>query len=407
MFKKLVKNIGPGPLVAAAFIGPGTVTVCTLAGVKFGYSLLWAMGLSILATIVLQEMAARVGVVTQKGLAEIIKQEINTPVFKVITVILVLSAIVIGNAAYEAGNISGGVLGLETLIGDFSLEIGTTQIKLLPLVIGILAFTLLYLGNYKMLERALIGMVILMSMAFLITAVMTKPSFNNLLTGLFKFQSPEGSLLTIIGLLGTTVVPYNLFLHAALVKEKWHKSSDLALARKDTLIAIVLGGLVSMCIIVSAAAIQGNEITSAADLAKAVEPLFGSFAKYFIAIGLFAAGITSTITAPLAAAYVATGCLNWSSNMKSFKFRLVWLIVLSLGVIFASLGFKSIEVIQFAQIANGLLLPVIAGLLIWIVNKQAILGDYKNNWKQNLMALIIFAVVTFLGLRTVLKVLLI
>lgn len=407
MFKKLVKNIGPGPLVAAAFIGPGTVTVCTLAGVKFGYSLLWAMGLSILATIVLQEMAARVGVVTQKGLAEIIKQEINTPVFKVITVILVLSAIVIGNAAYEAGNISGGVLGLETLIGDFSLEIGTTQIKLLPLVIGILAFTLLYLGNYKMLERALIGMVILMSMAFLITAVMTKPSFNNLLTGLFKFQSPEGSLLTIIGLLGTTVVPYNLFLHAALVKEKWHKSSDLALARKDTLIAIVLGGLVSMCIIVSAAAIQGNEITSAADLAKAVEPLFGSFAKYFIAIGLFAAGITSAITAPLAAAYVATGCLNWSSNMKSFKFRLVWLIVLSLGVIFASLGFKSIEVIQFAQIANGLLLPVIAGLLIWIVNKQAILGDYKNNWKQNLMALIIFAVVTFLGLRTVLKVLLI
>lgn len=407
MFKKLVKNIGPGPLVAAAFIGPGTVTVCTLAGVKFGYSLLWAMGLSILATIVLQEMAARVGVVTQKGLAEIIRQEINTPVFKVITVILVLSAIVIGNAAYEAGNISGGVLGLETLIGDFSLEIGTTQIKLLPLVIGILAFTLLYLGNYKMLERALIGMVILMSMAFLITAVMTKPSFNNLLTGLFKFQSPEGSLLTIIGLLGTTVVPYNLFLHAALVKEKWHKSSDLALARKDTLIAIVLGGLVSMCIIVSAAAIQGNEITSAADLAKAVEPLFGSFAKYFIAIGLFAAGITSAITAPLAAAYVATGCLNWSSNMKSFKFRLVWLIVLSLGVIFASLGFKSIEVIQFAQIANGLLLPVIAGLLIWIVNKQAILGDYKNNWKQNLMALIIFAVVTFLGLRTVLKVLLI
>lgn len=402
---KWIKNIGPGPLVAAAFIGPGTVTVCTLAGVKFGYSLLWAMGLSIVATVVLQEMSARVGVVTQKGLAEIIRQEINTPVFKILTITLVLSAIVIGNAAYEAGNISGGVLGLETLIGDFSIEIGTSQIKLLPLVIGILAFVLLYLGNYKMLERVLIGMVILMSMAFLITAIMTKPSFADLFTGLFKFQSPEGSLLTIIGLVGTTVVPYNLFLHAALVKEKWHNSTDLAIARKDTLIAIVLGGLVSMCIIVSAAAIQGNEITSAADLAKAVEPLFGSFAKYFIAIGLFAAGITSAITAPLAAAYVATGCLNWSSNMKSFKFRLVWFIVLSLGVTFASLGFKSIEVIQFAQIANGLLLPVIAGLLIWIVNKHTILGNYKNNWKQNLMAFIIFAVVAFLGLRTVLKVL--
>ena len=120
------------------------------------------------------------------------------------------------------------------------------------------AFFLLYLGNYKMLERVLIGMVILMSIAFLITAIMTKPSFTDLFSGLFSFQSPEGSLLTIIGLVGTTVVPYNLFLHAALVKEKWHKSSDLALARKDTLIAIVLRGLVSMCIIVSAAAIQGN-----------------------------------------------------------------------------------------------------------------------------------------------------
>ena len=150
---KALKNIGPGLIVTSAFIGPGTVTVCTLAGVKFGYSLLWAMGLSILATVVLQEMAARVGIVTQKGLAAIIRQEINTPVFKILTIVLVLSAIVIGNAAYEAGNISGGVLGLETLIGEFALEIGTTKIKLLPLVIGILAFILLYFETIVIYRR--------------------------------------------------------------------------------------------------------------------------------------------------------------------------------------------------------------------------------------------------------------
>ena len=118
MIKNWFKNIGPGPLVAAAFIGPGTVTLCTLAGVGFGYTLLWAMVLSIFATIVLQEMAARLGIIAQKGLSEVIRTEIKNPLLKTLTLILIISAIVIGNAAYEAGNISGGVLGLETIFGN-------------------------------------------------------------------------------------------------------------------------------------------------------------------------------------------------------------------------------------------------------------------------------------------------
>src|SRR6056297_2468719 len=101
MFRKM----GPGVLVAAAFIGPGTVTACTLAGVSFGFSLLWAMLLSVLATMVLQEMSARLGIITQKGLAEVIKQEISNKYLRTLAVIIILSAIVVGNAAYEAGNI--------------------------------------------------------------------------------------------------------------------------------------------------------------------------------------------------------------------------------------------------------------------------------------------------------------
>ena len=104
MIKNWFKNIGPGPLVAAAFIGPGTVTLCSIAGVNFGYALLWTMVLSIVATVVLQEMSARLGIVSQKGLAEIIRSEIKNPLFKIVAIILILSAIVIGNAAYEAGN---------------------------------------------------------------------------------------------------------------------------------------------------------------------------------------------------------------------------------------------------------------------------------------------------------------
>ncbi len=404
MIKNWFKNIGPGPLIAAAFIGPGTVTICTLAGVGFGFALLWAMVFSIVATIVLQEMSARLGIITQKGLSEIIRTEIKHPISRGFIIVLILSAIVIGNAAYEAGNISGGVLGLESIFGTPELTLGSFSVNIWSLCIGLFAFVLLYIGNYKILERALVAMVIIMSLAFLVTAIVTKPNVSEIFSGILSFETPEGSLLTIIGLIGTTVVPYNLFLHASLVKEKWHNESDLKYARKDTIIAVILGGIVSMCIIISAAAIQTKQVNSAADLAQGLEPLFGIFAKYVMAIGLFAAGITSAITAPLAAAYVATGCLGWNTKMTSKTFRMVWMFILFMGILFSSLGIKSIEIIKFAQITNGLLLPIIAGLLLWIMNKSSILGSYKNSLFQNIIAMLILGVTIFLGLKSILKV---
>lgn len=402
--RTLFKNIGPGPLIAAAFIGPGTVTVCTLAGVQFGFTLLWAMVLSVIATIVLQEMTARLGLVTRKGLSEVIRQELNTPFLKFSSIILILSAIVIGNAAYEGGNISGGVLGLETLFGRSFINLAQLQLNSFSLIIGIIAFILLYMGNYKVIERSLIFLVILMSLAFLTTAILTKPDISALFKGASIPQFPDGSTLLVIALIGTTVVPYNLFLHASLVKEKWKAVNDLRYARKDTFIAIVLGGLVSMSIIISATAIQSSEVNNAADLALGLEPLFGSFSKYVLAIGLFAAGITSAITAPLAAAYVATECLAWDSNLKSTRFRGVWGVVLILGVLLSSSGLKPIQIIKFAQVANGILLPVIVGFLLWIMNRKALLGKYKNSGVNNIFGGLIFLISLLLALAAINKV---
>ena len=404
MIRNAFKNIGPGPFIAAAFIGPGTVTLCTLSGANFGYTLLWAMALSILATIALQEMSARLGIISQKGLAEVIRTEIKNPLLRAGAILLILSAIVIGNAAYEAGNISGGALGLEAVFGERAFMLGGFPLNIFCAAIGVIAFILLYIGNYKVLEKALISLVVLMSLSFLIAAVMTKPDFVEIIKGIFRPKLPQNSILTVIGLIGTTVVPYNLFLHSSLVKEKWSKESDLKYARKDTIIAIALGGAVSMCIIISAAAIQTQDINNASDLAKGLEPLFGSLAKYVLSIGLFAAGITSAITAPLAAAFVASGCLGWKPNMRSAKFRSVWMFILILGVLSSTSGFKSIEIIKFAQVANGILLPVIAGVLIWIVNKKSILGIHRNNLKQNILGVSILAITIFLGLKSILKV---
>ena len=402
--KKWINNIGPGPLIAAAFIGPGTVTLCSIAGLDFGFSLLWTLVLSVIATIVLQEMAARLGIISQKGLSEVIREEIKNPLTKNIVITLILLAIVIGNAAYEAGNISGGVLGLESVFGQIKFDILGLNINFYSLLLGFIAFSLLFIGNYKILERSLIFLVIIMSISFIITAVITKPDIFKLMEGLFVPKFPEGSIFIIIGLIGTTVVPYNLFLHASLVKEKWNKVSDLKFARNDTIIAIVLGGIVSMCIVISSASLDIESINNAADLAKGIEPLYGLNSKYILAIGLFSAGITSAITAPLAAAYVATGCLGWPMKMKSVKFKAVWMFILIIGVISSSSGFKSIEIIKFAQVANGILLPVIAGLLIWIVNKKSVLGKFKNSKWQNSIGLMILIITIFLGLKSILKV---
>ncbi|TVZ55906.1 NRAMP (natural resistance-associated macrophage protein)-like metal ion transporter [Lutibacter sp. Hel_I_33_5] len=404
MIKNLFRNIGPGTLVAAAFIGPGTVTLCTLAGVNFGMNLLWAMLLSILITIFLQEMAARLGIISQKGLSEVIREEIKHPIIRQLIIMLILAAIVVGNASYEAGNISGGILGLEAVFGKIGFEFGAFSLNMMSVFIGVIAFILLYIGNYKFLEKTLITLVLLMSVSFLITAIVTKPNIISIIKGMFIPQFPDKSLLTIIGLIGTTVVPYNLFLHAALVKERWKTSKDLSFAKKDTIISIFLGGLVSMAIIISAAAIPSGQINNAVDLAKGLEPLYGSFAKYFMSLGLFAAGITSAITAPLAAAYVAKGCLGWKDGLKSKKFRAVWIFILLIGVIFSSIGIKPIEIIKFAQVANGMLLPIIAGILLWIMNKKSVLGNFKNTKIQNFIGILILGISLFLGLKSILKV---
>ncbi len=393
----MFKKIGPGVLVAAAFIGPGTVTVCTLAGVRFGYALLWAMLLSIIATMVLQEMSARLGIVTQKGLADVIKQELKIKWIRNLVIGIILGAIVIGNASYEAGNIGGATLGMNAIFG-------ITNQAYYPLIIGIAAFLLLISGSYKLLEKVLVALVGIMSISFLITALITKPDLLAISRGLFIPSTPKDSLFTVIALVGTTVVPYNLFLHASLVHEKWKDVKDLTTARWDTIIAVSLGGIVSMAVMITAAQIPNTEINTALDLAKGLEPLYGSSAKYFLGIGLFAAGITSAVTAPLAAAFVVNSCFGWKAGLKDMKFKIVWMSILILGVVFLSFNIKPIEIIKFAQVANGILLPFVAVFLVWIVNRTSVMGNYRNTLIQNLLGVLIVILALGLGIRSILKV---
>ena len=400
MLKKFFKNTGPGPFIAAAFIGPGTVTLCTLVGVAYGFHLLWAILIAILAALVLQGMAVRIGILGQKSIISALQEALPIPWVRAVILILIFCAIMIGNTAYEAGNISGAALGLETVFGTLNFNIIGLKIKLYPLLIGLVVAGLLWLGKYKIVERCLIFLVLLMSLAVLYTAIATGPSLLKIIGGLFSFSSPSGSLLSIIGLVGTTIVPYNLFLHTELVREKWTQKKDLSKALIDMTIALGLGGVISLSVIITAAGVEAEELNNAADLALGLAPVFGDSAKYLLSLGLFSAGITSSITAPLAAAYVVCGCFGWNAHLKSPRFQRVWAFVILIGVLFASTGLKFIRIIQFAQIANGILLPIIAGVLVWIMNKAPWLGNKKNNGIQNLVGLLIVLLSFILSIRS-------
>lgn len=386
------KFFGPSTLVTAAFIGPGTLTVCTVAGARHGYSLLWVLLFALLATVILQEMAARLGLVTKQGLGEAIRKQIREPLARFMSLALVFTAIIVGNAAYEAGNIAGAVVGIEPLLGSsfpWSIAIGLT------------AFAVLYFGKYRLIERVLVLSVLVMSTVFFVTAVVVKPDLASVVSGLFVPTLNADNQVMALSLIGTTIVPYNLFLHASSISKKWKHSADLPAMRRENTLAIGIGGIISMSILItSAATMMGRPADRITDMAIQLQPLLGSWAPHFLSMGLFCAGISSTITAPLAAAFTAKGIFGWKNNTRSVKFRAVWMVVLIVGVVLSTLGYKPLQVIQIAQVANGILLPIVVIFLVYVCNKRKLLGGYANRPWQNAMAIFVVLVSVLISFRS-------
>ena len=385
---------GPGSLVVAAFIGPGTVTTCTLAGVQFGYRMLWALAFSVVATLVLQEMSARLGLVTGAGLGEAVRARWSG-VTRALAVGLVVAAIGIGNAAFQTGNLLGSALGASELLGGSP--------RLWALATAAAAAVLLWTGRYRAIERTLVALVAVMAVAFLATAVATRPSLADLAAGLLPSLPGrnEDALVVALGLIGTTVVPYNLFLHATAVSRHWDGPEDLPAARRDLTVAILVGGLVSAAIVVTAAAAGVASVRDAADMARQLRPLLGDWANILFAGGLLAAGLTSSITAPLAASWALGGALGWSTGPDDARTRAVWITVILVGAVLASTGIRPVPAILFAQVANGLLLPGIAIFLLAAANDLRRMGRWSNRQGANMLALAVIGVTFLLGARTI------
>lgn len=393
-------NFGPGVLVAAAFIGPGTVTACTLAGANFGFALIWALVFATIATIILQDMAARLGAGAEMGLGEALMKSAPSPAVRWAAGGLVFAALLIGNCAYEGGNLAGGALGLEALLAGASPGQNT-----LVAALAMLAGVAVLVGRYQLLERLLVGLVLVMSAAFILSVIFTRPNLGALFSGFWP-RIPDGGTLTAIALIGTTIVPYNLFLHAAATRKKWPGGNDTGEARKESAVAIGLGGLVSIFILSTAATTlfkTGLEVSNAADMALAIEPAFGEAARYLIGIGLFAAGLTSAITAPMATAFALSEIIGGDEARKSKLFRGTALLVIIVGAAISLSGIRPIEMILIAQYANGLLLPMMAAFLLYIMNRKELLGAHANSLAANLAGSAIVLITFGLGLRSILR----
>ena len=387
----VIKALGPGMIITASFIGPGTVTAMTRAGAGFGYSLLWAVLFSIIATIVLQEMIIRLAMVTRRGLGEAIYDLFDNRIGRFLTVWISMIAVAVGCAAYMSGDLLGTSLGLGHL-----LNIPT---NILAPIVGIIIFFIGIQGSYKLIEKIIIGLMVVMGLTFITTMFMVQPDWGEVFSGMFMPSIPTGSIIMVIALIGTTVVPYNFFLHATTVHERFNGLEDLKLARWDTIVSITIGGIISAAILISAGTLMlGQDINNVIDLAGPLVPILGeTWAPIFISVGLFAAGFSSALASPMGAAATVSSFFKWEGGIKNTKFKVIFGIVILIGVVTSAIGLEPLEVILIAQALNGIILPIIAILIFVIINKKGLLGKHKNGPLMNVIGFLVVAVVSFLG----------
>lgn len=379
-------------IISAAFIGPGTVATAAKAGASFQLQLAWALVFSIVATIILQEAAARITLASGKSLGAIVASQYPGAAGKRIRRALFL-AVAFGCAAYQAGNLLGAVSGLRLAF--------PAPAPLLLLPIGAVGAWLLWQGSAQKITRLLAIVVAIMGVAFIGTAILQKDyGLAQVAREAFRVSIPEGGSLLVIGLIGTTIVPYNLFLASGI-----SQGQSLPEMRWGISLAIIIGGIISIAILIAGTQVEGAFSFEA--LAGAVEQKLGANTGVLVAFGLFAAGLSSAVTAPFAAAITARSLLeadggDWMPRARNFRF--VWATVMGIGLFFGLLNVKPIPAIILAQAINGVLLPLVVAFLILAVNDRRLLPpEYVNKTWQNLPALLIFAITCFLGINNLWK----
>ncbi|MBI3218283.1 MAG: divalent metal cation transporter [Bacteroidetes bacterium] len=373
-------------IISAAFIGPGTVTTAASAGSQFQLQLLWAVTFATLACIALQEVSARITISSGLSFGQALDKKFgHQKGFWVKW--LVGGSVVLGCAAYEAGNILGGTSGLVLLIGDYS--------KGFTILLTLVAAIILWSGRGKWISTIMTILVAMMGVAFFALAFYGNFSFGEVVSSSIAPVIPPGAELLTLGLVGTTIVPYNIFLGSGI-----SKGQTIPLMRVGLSISVIIGGLITAWILM--AGTLASEFNSFADLSNQFQAKIGMIGVIALGVGLFAAGFSSAITSPYAASIIATSVFN---AQKKSSIVWVWASVLAVGFLFGISGIKPIPVILAVQAVNGLILPLITYFLIIIVNDPSLIpatGRHAS-W-YNAVLILILGCVLVLGFNNIDKV---
>ena len=382
-------------MVAAAFIGPGTLTTAAATGASSGLALAWSLLFALTATVVLQELSIRSALSTQQDLA-VLARKFGGPVWgRWLIAPLIVIAIGIGNAAYQAGNLTGAAVGLSTFFPD--------RFSTIILYLSAGAAALILTNRYQWLERSLVSLVVLMAVLFLGLAVALLPQLLALPETRLALRFHQSDVLLVLALIGTTIVPYNLFLHATAARRRWeHSPLPVALkeARWESFIAISIGASITLAIMVVATVLLETPLDRPIldALIVELESRLPGLGGALIATGLFAAGCSSALAAPVAAGWAVCGAVGLPTEETGAAFKSVALLVLAVGAGLAFFASRPQVLIIIAQATNAMLLPAVGVILLLIANSKLIPDPWKNSALINFLATAIIGLVTALAL---------
>ncbi len=378
----LLAVVGPGIITANVDNDAGGITTYSVAGAHYGYSLLWMLALVALALIIVQEMSARLGIVTGKGLADLIRES-----FGVRATAVVIGIVVIANLANTVSEFAGVAASMEIF--------GVSKYISVPLAaLGV--WLLIVKGNYKFVERIFL-VASAIYFAYVLSGVMANPPWGIVLQAVHTptFHFEVGYVTIFVTVIGTTIAPWMQFYQQASIVDKGLKVGELGYERIDVIVGSAFAVLVAAFITIACAATlfaNGVRIDTAKDAALALKPLAGEYAATLFALGLLNASVFSAAILPLSTAYVVCEAFGWemgvSRDLKDapvFFGVYTMLIVLGAGIILFPLK-SLVETMLASQTLNGVLLPIILIAMLRLINDKRLMGKYVNGRVFNIVA---------------------
>jgi len=381
--RRTLKSVLIWSIISAAFIGPGTVTTAVSAGSLFQLNLLWAVVFATVACIALQEVAARITIATGLNFGQALVQRFGIQRGRYLRW-FIGGSVIGGCAAYEAGNIVGAVAGIQLMSG--------LGVPLLAFAITLLSAVVLWKNNPAWISTLMTLLVALMGVAFFALAVTRPVHAADVFRSAVIPSIPLGSEMTILGLIGTTVVPYNIFLGSGI-----SKGQTVSLMRIGLSLSVVIGGLITAAILI-AGTLTTNFI-SFQGLHADIEARLGWIGALAFTLGLFGAGFSSAITSPYAASMIVKTVFE---ERRESVARTVWAAVLFIGFVVGASGLKPVPVILLVQALNGLLLPFLTIFLMIVANDPKIMPpSFRTGVVYNLLLLAMLFGITMISLNNI------